>query len=44
MTSSTPSPDRPARSPKIQAWHLDRLAVVYVRQSTAHQVAEPDAP
>jgi hypothetical protein len=27
-------------SNKIQAWHLDRLAIVYVRQSTAHQVAE----
>jgi DNA invertase Pin-like site-specific DNA recombinase len=27
-------------SAKIQPWHLDRLAVVYVRQSTAHQVAE----
>src|SRR5687767_474485 len=25
---------------KIQPWHLDRLAVVYVRQSTAQQVAE----
>ncbi len=23
---------------KIAAWHLDRLAVVYVRQSTAQQV------
>jgi hypothetical protein len=27
-------------SNKIQAWHLDRLAIVYVRQSNAHQVAE----
>src|SRR6516225_9399558 len=26
------------RSSKIAAWHLDRLAVVYVRQSTAQQV------
>jgi hypothetical protein len=28
------------RAPKIQPWHLDRLAIVYVRQSTAQQVAE----
>src|SRR5277367_718824 len=27
------------RSLKIQPWHLDRFAVVYVRQSTAQQVA-----
>jgi DNA invertase Pin-like site-specific DNA recombinase len=25
---------------KIQPWHLDRLAVVYIRQSTAQQVVE----
>ena len=25
---------------KIQSWHLERLAVVYIRQSTAHQVVE----
>lgn len=30
----------PSLSPKIQSWHLDRLAVVYVRQSTPQQVAE----
>jgi DNA invertase Pin-like site-specific DNA recombinase len=29
-----------ARSAKIQAWHLDRLAVVYVRQSTPQQISE----
>jgi len=29
-----------ARPTKIQAWHLDRLAVVYVRQSTPQQVSE----
>src|SRR3954464_10387328 len=29
-----------ACSSKIQPWHLDRLAVVYVRQSTAQQVAQ----
>jgi DNA invertase Pin-like site-specific DNA recombinase len=27
------------RSPKIRPWHLDRSAVVYVRQSTPQQVA-----
>ena len=27
-------------SPKIRGRHLDRLAIVYVRQSTPHQVAE----
>jgi hypothetical protein len=25
---------------KVQSWHRDRLAVVYVRQSTAQQVAD----
>ena len=28
------------RSPKLQCWHLDRSAVVYVRQSTPQQVVE----
>ena len=28
------------RSPKVKPWHLDRSAVVYVRQSTPQQVAE----
>lgn len=28
------------RSPKIRPWHLDRLAIVYVRQSSPQQVAE----
>jgi DNA invertase Pin-like site-specific DNA recombinase len=28
------------RSPKLQTWHLDRAAVVYVRQSTPQQVVE----
>jgi len=28
------------RSEKVQSWHRDRLAVVYVRQSTAQQVVE----
>jgi hypothetical protein len=26
------------RSPKLQSWHLDRAAVVYVRQSPPQQV------
>jgi DNA invertase Pin-like site-specific DNA recombinase len=30
----------PAAGPKICGRHLDRLAIVYVRQSTPHQVAE----
>jgi DNA invertase Pin-like site-specific DNA recombinase len=29
---------RALRSPKILDWHLDRLAIVYVRQSDPHQV------
>src|SRR5262249_23938509 len=28
------------RSPKIQSCHPDRMAIVYVRQSTVQQVAE----
>ena len=36
---TTPSRDAPS-SPKIKAWHLDRSAVVYVRQSTPQQVLE----
>jgi DNA invertase Pin-like site-specific DNA recombinase len=30
----------PTRPPEVKAWHLDRSAVVYVRQSTLQQVAE----
>ena len=30
----------PLRSPKLRAWHLDRSAFVYVRQSTPQQVIE----
>ena len=30
----------PLRSPKLKPWHLDRTAVVYVRQSTPQQVLE----
>lgn len=31
---------REFRSTKLQSWHLDRIAVVYVRQSSPQQVAE----
>jgi hypothetical protein len=30
----------PLRSPKLRPWHLDRGAIVYVRQSTPQQVVE----
>ena len=30
----------PTHSPKIKSWHLDRSAIVYVRQSTPQQVSE----
>src|SRR5947209_17828542 len=30
----------PHTGPKVRGRHLDRLAIVYVRQSTPHQVAE----
>jgi DNA invertase Pin-like site-specific DNA recombinase len=30
----------PLRSPKLHAWHLDRVAIVYVRQSTPRQVLD----
>jgi DNA invertase Pin-like site-specific DNA recombinase len=30
----------PLRSPKLRPWHLDRGAIVYVRQSTPQQVLE----
>jgi DNA invertase Pin-like site-specific DNA recombinase len=36
----TTSPVDPPPSPKIKPWHLDRAAVVYVRQSTPQQVAD----
>jgi DNA invertase Pin-like site-specific DNA recombinase len=29
-----------ARSPKIKPWHLDRIAIVYIRQSTPQQIIE----
>jgi hypothetical protein len=32
------SPGAPSRPSKIEPWHLQRLAVVYVRQSSQHQV------
>jgi DNA invertase Pin-like site-specific DNA recombinase len=30
----------PLRSPKVRPWHLDRRAIVYVRQSTPQQVLD----
>ena len=30
----------PLRSPKLQPWHLERSAIVYVRQSTPQQVTD----
>jgi DNA invertase Pin-like site-specific DNA recombinase len=39
-TGKGPVPADLSRSLKIQPWHLDRLAVVYVRQSSPQQVAE----
>jgi len=30
----------PSRSPKLKDWHLDRWAIVYVRQSTPQQVID----
>jgi hypothetical protein len=39
-SSSGRASARAACSSKVQPWHLDRPAVVYVRQSTAQQVAE----
>ena len=39
--ASMASPARSAlRSEKVGPWHRDRLAVVYVRQSTPQQVLE----
>lgn len=46
MISTRPAENRGQRipsetvSPKIQPYHLERLAVVYVRQSSPHQVLE----
>ncbi len=37
---SRPSPGRGLRSAKIQAWHWERTALVYVRQSSPQQVVE----
>ena len=34
-----PAPASPSLSPKIHSWHLDRLAIVDIRQSTPQQVA-----
>lgn len=40
---SVPAPRGPVvglSSAKVQSWHLDRLAFVYVRQSSPQQVLE----
>src|SRR3954447_11422066 len=37
MTSTSPDP---ITSPKLKPWHLDRAAIVYVRQSTPQQVLD----
>ena len=37
---SAPPPVRGPRTAKIQDRHLERLAIVYVRQSSLHQVIE----
>jgi hypothetical protein len=36
----TSTPRDPITSPKLKPWHLDRAAVVYVRQSTPQQVLD----
>jgi DNA invertase Pin-like site-specific DNA recombinase len=36
----TAAPRDPAPSPKLRPWHLDRAAVVYVRQSTPQRVTD----
>ena len=37
-TAVSEMPALPGRSGKIQPWHLERLAIVYVRQSSQYQV------
>ena len=37
-TSVVEAPAYPSRPHKIQPWHLERLAIVYVRQSSQYQV------
>src|ERR671938_1080300 len=36
----TTSPTDPPASPKLRPWHLDRAAIVYIRQSTPQQVLD----
>jgi DNA invertase Pin-like site-specific DNA recombinase len=38
VAAPPPAPASVNRPPKIQPWHLERLAVVYVRQSSQYQV------
>src|SRR5712691_5863557 len=40
IARSSPAIVSEGRSEKIQPWHHDRLAVVYVRQSTPQQVLD----
>lgn len=40
MSESQVSSGADALSTKLRSWHLDRRAIVYVRQSTQHQVME----
>jgi hypothetical protein len=39
LAQSCDAPPYPSRPNKIQPWHLERLAVVYVRQSSQYQVS-----
>jgi DNA invertase Pin-like site-specific DNA recombinase len=36
----TTTPRDPSPSPKLKPWHLDRAAIVYIRQSTPQQVLD----
>src|SRR3954449_3811485 len=36
----TSTPRDPITSPKLKPWHLDRAAIVYIRQSTPQQVLD----
>jgi DNA invertase Pin-like site-specific DNA recombinase len=36
----TTTPRNPTPSPKLKPWHLDRAAIVYIRQSTPQQVLD----
>ena len=40
MNNSAPAHGDESRSPKVKPWHLQRRAVVYVRQSSPQQVLD----